>query len=423
MKTVQLQDFRISVDCIGPKTYTKVSYPRRYGLTSEIAYSDFLYQFNLNGELKYISSTGPDWPHPAEWLKRTIGNDWVYYSTGSYYSGVFDLFGEYYLPCPKYPTNTLFKEDPFTRKAKVSALREFEQLVSRIPDLADMKVGWEIRNFLNQAGRNSMENLQRRADAFHQLLKARISVLPPDCRHVDYDVIPVMVADGCLYNCSFCEVKSGMELSCRTRDEITAQLNGLREFLGNDLVNYNSVYLGQHDTLAAEPDDIIFAAEEAYGILQVEHSYMNDPKLFLFGSGETFLNMTKEFWDRLNELPYYTYINIGLESFDENTLKYLKKPVSAAEIVKAFQQMLIINRKYDRLEITANFVLGGELPAGHYTTLLAHLGENLGKHQAKGCIYMSPLKGSKNTREPLGLFREIKQRSRMDTFLYLIQRL
>ncbi len=29
-----------------------------------------------------------------------MGNDWVYYSTGSYYTGVVDLFGEYYLPCP-----------------------------------------------------------------------------------------------------------------------------------------------------------------------------------------------------------------------------------------------------------------------------------------------------------------------------------
>ena len=73
------------------------------------------FQFNLNGEVKYITGTGPDWPHPAEWLKRTIGNDWVYYSTGSYYTGVVDLFGEYYLPCPSYPTNTLFRENPFAR--------------------------------------------------------------------------------------------------------------------------------------------------------------------------------------------------------------------------------------------------------------------------------------------------------------------
>jgi len=150
---------------------------------------------------------------------------------------------------------------------------------------------------------------------------------------------------------------------------------------------------------------------------------MNGPNLFLFGSTESFLKMDGDFWDRLNGLPYYSYINLGLESFDCNTLVYLKKPVHAGEVVKAFHRMLEINRDYERIEVTANFILGEELPAGHYSTLLAQTGENLERHQARGCIYLSPLKGSTNTRELLTRFREIKQRSRLDTFLYLIQRL
>jgi len=426
MKTVQLQNFKISVDCVGSKTYAKVSYPIRYGLYSEMDFNGFRFQFDLNRAVKYITGTGPDWPHPAEWLKRTLGNDWVYYSTGDYYSGVVDLFGEYYLLCPAYPTNSLFRENPFSRENILEAIAAVEEIAALarnkklIPESEKNDI---LDDFQAGVGCNSSEQRRKRADQLHRILQAQVSVLPPDCRHVDYDVIPVMVADGCLYNCSFCGIKSGVELSCRTRDEITAQLTGLREFLGPELANYNCIFLGQHDTLAAEPDDILFAAEQAYEMLRLGYSFMNGPTLFLFGSAESFLKMDTDFWDRLNGLPYYSYINLGLESFDDNTLEYLKKPVRAGEGVKAFDRMLALNRNYDRIEVTANFILGEDLPAGHYSALLAHTGKNLEKHQTKGCIYLSPLKGSRNTRELLTRFREIKQRSRLDTFLYLIQRL
>ena len=56
------------------------------------------FQFNLNGELKFITGRGKDWPSPSEWLKRTVAGDWVYYSAGGY-DGPYDCFGEYYIPC------------------------------------------------------------------------------------------------------------------------------------------------------------------------------------------------------------------------------------------------------------------------------------------------------------------------------------
>ena len=121
---------KISLNHEGSKNYIKTSYPVRYGRYSEIEYNDFRFQFNLNGEVKYVAGTSPDWPHPAEWLKRTPGNDWLYYSTGNYYAGVFDLLGEYYFPFPAYPTNCLFKENPFARSNVIAALKEVENIVS-----------------------------------------------------------------------------------------------------------------------------------------------------------------------------------------------------------------------------------------------------------------------------------------------------
>ena len=426
MKTYRLADLKISLNREGAKKYTRASYPVRHGRYAEIESDKFHYQFNLNGEIKNLAGTGPDWPHPAEWLKRTIGNDWVYYSTGSYYSGVVDLFGEYYLPCPAYPSNSLFRENPFARRGVAAALQEVARVGPNILDLCRHETcaeNKELRDFLVLVGRNSPEYLRQRADRLHRILQARVSVLPPDCRHVDYDVMPLMITDGCMYNCSFCEVKTGLDLSCRSRPEITAQLVALHDFLGPDLANHNSIFLGQHDALCAKADDIIFAAEQAYTILDIKNSYMQEPRLFLFGSAESFLQQGTYFWHRLNKLPFYIYVNLGLESLDDETLEFLRKPVRSAEMLQAFTRMRDINKGYENIEVTANFLLGADLPPGHIPALLEHTGEAVNGVAGKGCIYISPLKGSKNTKELLNQFRTIKQKSRIQTFLYLIQRL
>jgi len=202
---------KISLKHEGSKNYTKTSYPVRYGLYSEIEYNGFRFQFNLNGEVKYIAGTSPDWPHLAEWLKRTPGNDWLYYSTGNYYAGVVDLLGEYYFPFPAYPTNCLFKENPFVCPNVITALKEMENIASLAHEQSKnyrSAEHQELNDFLTLIEKKSTGHLRNRADKLHRILKAQVSVLPPDCRHVDYDVIPVMISDGCLYNCSFCEVKS-----------------------------------------------------------------------------------------------------------------------------------------------------------------------------------------------------------------------
>ena len=420
-----MQDLKITTECRGASRYTKASWPVRYGRYAEIEYNSFRFQFNNNGEIKYIAGTGRDWPHPAEWLKRTSGNDWVYYSTGNYYTGVIDLLGEYYLPCPAYPTNSLFRENPFAGRHVTTALQAWADIVPHIRRLAakTSTADKRVQDLLARVSKNTPAHLHRRAARLRGILQARISVLPPDCRHVDYDVIPLMITDGCLYNCSFCEVKSGMDLSCRSRSEIEAQLHELRAFFGADLPNYNSVYLGLHDALCAGPDEIIHAAEKAYEVLDIKNSYMREPRLFLFGSGESFLGKDADFWRSLNRLPFYTHVNLGLESLDDATLQHLKKPVPSTLMREAFQEMQAINSRCENIEVTANFLLGPELPATHIQALAAGLGEAAQGGAGKGCIYISPLKGSKNAKELLAQFRTIKQESRFQTFLYLIQRL
>jgi radical SAM superfamily enzyme YgiQ (UPF0313 family) len=245
---------------------------------------------------------------------------------------------------------------------------------------------------------------------------------------VDYEVIPVIVADGCLYNCGFCQVKSGRRFATRSKQNIIDQIKLLKQFFGRDLPNYNSVFLGEHDALRVGPELLEFTAEKAYETFEFERSYMKGAFLFLFGSADSLLSSTATLFDSLNRSPYTTYINVGLESADPATLETLKKPVSAEIVSEAFNKMIEINRHYDRIEVTANFVLSEDMPFNHFASLSKLTSHKPDFFPLKGGIYLSPLmdrqeKSGAQRRNLLKKFHEVKIHTPLPTFLYLIQRL
>ncbi len=422
VETYTLNNLEITVDRQGADRFAKVSYPIRYGRYAEIKTADHLFQFNLNGEIKYISGLNGNWPHPAEWLKRTDGNDWTYYSTGGY-RGVFAVLGEYYRPCLAYPSNSIWEYDPFADpriEQALTALSELQRNLGSLPENAGPGVP---RNFCECIARHDMAALGSKADILHAIIGGGVSVLPPDTRHVDYHVIPVMIADGCLYQCNFCSIKSRQGFRVRSREDIRRQIRQLRAFYGADLCNYNALFLGNHDALAAGKERICLAATEAYAAFGFETSCMRDPTLFLFGSADSFLNADKNLFETLNRLPVHTFINIGLESGDSETLNYLNKPLDSKKIEAAFRMMLDINRRYPRIEITVNFVLGNGLPPGHYRSIIELVRNRLDGFYSKGGVYLSPLMSDHGCQELLKMFVKIKNLSRLPAYLYLIQRL
>ncbi len=80
----QTDQFSISLKVRGNREYTKVSYPVKYGIFSRLETRGQILEFNLNHEITHARSKSADWLHPSEWLKRTRGNDWIYYSSGGY---------------------------------------------------------------------------------------------------------------------------------------------------------------------------------------------------------------------------------------------------------------------------------------------------------------------------------------------------
>ena len=134
------------------------------------------------------------------------------------------------------------------------------------------------------------------------------------------------------------------------------------------------------------------AAEWAHRAFDFDHSHIKNHALFLFGSADSLLAAGEKLFEALNRIPFYTYINIGLESAHAPTLSLINKPLEPAKIKDAFHKILDINRRYLNIEITANFLLGDHLPSGHYAALIELIRSSLNRYYSKGGVYLSPLK-------------------------------
>lgn len=422
METYTIDGLNITCEKQGADKYIKISYPFRYGKYSEIKSKNYTFQFNLNGEIKTIQGRGEGWLDAAEWLKRNAGNDWTYFAAGGY-TGAYDFTGEYYVPCLAYDSNGIFGHNRFGSPEVNNAFEAWHQLIDQLDKTDKTGMPAKIKNFIRRVLSMGPETLDHRAELLHDIIGGRVSVLPPDTRHVEYDVIPLTVADGCLYNCGFCRVKTGNGFKLREKNDILNQIHQLKRLYDQDILNYNSIFLGQHDALFAGADIIEFAARQSHKILELQNSVIKDPKLFLFGSVDSLMRADESLFKMLNTLPYETFINIGLESADPETLAQIEKPLNRQKITNAFKQMMVINRKYNKIEISANFLYGADLPETHLPSILELTRNQLDHFHSKGTIYFSPLENIGSIQEVKNKFTEFKTLCRLPVYIYLIQRL
>lgn len=288
-----------------------MSFPVHCGIFSELEMEHFTFHFNLNNEIIRTQRKGNSWAHPHEWLKRTMGNNWVYYSTGGY-TGVFEATGEYYLPNFRYPTNSVLGGHPF-RLEEVNSLAENwhsiltsfreESIFSGTCDSVWDNLSPTLTDFLRDVATKNPSYLARKAQTLYDIIGGRISVLPPDSRHVDYNLIPLTISKGCLYKCTFCKVKNRSSFTELLRRDIDRQLDQLEQLYDRDLVNYNSLYLGEHDALQASPKLILYAVEEAVTRLGLTQSNIPGNNTFFFGSVASLLNAETAIFKELEILP------------------------------------------------------------------------------------------------------------------------
>ena len=94
-------------------------------------------------------------------------------------------------------------------------------------------------------------------------------------------------------------------------------------------------------------------------------------------------------------------------------------------VAQALTKMLAINKKYSKIEITANFVYGDHLPPSHLSSFFDLTRKKLDRPSSKGTVYFSPLMngGVMEHRNIVRRFYKIKTQNPLPSYLYLIQRL
>jgi hypothetical protein len=418
MPSYRVKDLAVTIERQGSDSFTKASYPIRFGKYSEIRTPQYEFHFNIRGQIKFIRGLSHNWRHPGELLKRTDGNDWVYYSLGSVGERIVSWLGEYYLPCPTYGTNAIYEYNPFADPIVMSAFGAWAQLYADVYEMDRNGLPDQVKEFFDLIRQNDDGAIFKQSEELHSIIGQRFSVLPPDTRHVDYEVIPLTVADGCRYHCGFCCVKSPQAYQVRSKQNILKQISELKKWYGPDLGNYKALFLGNHDALNAGGELLLSAASEAVNALELKA-----PMLFLFGSVDSLLEADSRLLDGLDQTADYTYINIGLESAHTPTLASIKKPLDASQIREAFQKILQINSEYKNIEITANFLLGDRLTPEHDQSVMELLQSVPKSSPRKGAIYLSPLLDSHKKPELLKTFFKVKEKSTLPVYMYLIQRL
>ena len=168
MRNFRLNNLNITLEREGAKRFTKASYPIRYGRYSEIETREYLLQYNLNGGIKYIRGLNQDWPHPAEWLKRTEADDWVYYTAGGY-RGIFHTLGEYYLPCLSYPSNSVYGYNPFGDDNIQKALRAWTRLQVNLRRMRTNGIPSKVKDFLFLISSRDSCALRIRSEKLHRI--------------------------------------------------------------------------------------------------------------------------------------------------------------------------------------------------------------------------------------------------------------
>ncbi len=422
MERYQVEETEVIFDCAGRDDWGKFSFPVWYGIPVKINWQGYKYDFNLRGGLKRIAGRPSVWPDPQEVLKRTDGNGLIYYGTNGYESS-YDLLKSYYVPFNGRYDCDLFAGRPLEGRHVGQALSAFDRLVEDAGRLAAAAACGRTRDFLGKIAARGREALAGEAETLHRIIGANLPILPPDTIDVDYEVIPLIVAEGCLSQCRFCRFKTAGGFRVRSRQNIAAQVRALKDFYGADLLNYNSLVLGQNDALAAGAAALVGAAELAYDRLDLSASFHRGrPNLFLFGSAASLLRAADALFARLDRLPYLTSINIGLESPDQGTLNFLGKPLRAATVREAYRKMQEVNRCHANITVSCNFVLGAELPARNAEAIKTLLAEET-TTKGKGTVYLSPLLGASERRQTLKEFGEIKMASPLPVFIYLAQML
>jgi hypothetical protein len=179
----------------------------------------------------------------------------------------------------------------------------------------------------------------REAEQFRAIY-GRVAVLPPD----QYNALVLQATEGCAYaSCTFCELYRDVPFRRKSPEEFRQHLRAAVNFHGESLRARRSIFLGEANALT-QP---ISTLKEIFRVL---HEHFELPASDWLGS-QTRFDGVSSFMDAFThgnrsasdfaELQQagLRRVYIGLESGDNELLRWLKKPATAEAAMRCVRQL------------------------------------------------------------------------------------
>jgi radical SAM superfamily enzyme YgiQ (UPF0313 family) len=237
--------------------------------------------------------------------------------------------------------------DALVTQAQGMAVSVLAELGSGVVNLEYSKPGpaealGKILPLLEKVSGFGLEQARRDTEKFHSIY-GRVAVLPPD----QYNSFVLQATEGCAYSsCLFCELYRGVFYGRKTPDQFNHHLQDAIAYHGEALRSRRSIFLGEANALTLPQRDLV----EIFGLLRNHFEFpphADEPvpanwwlgHKTRFDGVSTFLDAftgphrTPLDFEELRNLGLRR-VYLGLETGDDNLLKWLCKPATSASIAR-----------------------------------------------------------------------------------------
>lgn len=175
------------------------------------------------------------------------------------------------------------------------------------------------------------ERLAADAAAFRALYKP-VSILPPD----QYLALVLQATEGCSWNrCTFCGLYRDRPFRIHSPATFRAHCEGVRDFYGDGLSLRRGIFL-------ADANALIIPQARLLALLEIAQSMFGLPDgprpVFSFVSAFDAVRKSASDWAALRDLGL-TRAYIGLETGDDDLLRFLNKPGTAQAAIDAVRDL------------------------------------------------------------------------------------
>lgn len=208
---------------------------------------------------------------------------------------------------------------------------------------APLAEGRRAREALNHILACDLARLEGEGERFHRIYKP-INILPPD----QYMALVLQATEGCSYNrCTFCGFYRDRSFRVKTLDEFKRHICDVRQLLARGIELRRSIFLADANALVMSQDQLLplFDAIDAEFEIQPPHLKREGLEtwkakhpvhmkgIYSFVDAFTTRRKTADDFAKLAARGLRR-VYIGLESGDEEVLKFLGKPNSPEDVLR-----------------------------------------------------------------------------------------